>query len=137
MLFRVAYISFLGLGREFKLETIHRTKKAWRLILFLRDAHTNHLFKSCYILRLHDKVAIENCIFKHNSFKKNNFLKLLIAGLYFLQTLIPITKDGCFKVVLRYFLIETNSMKQTSLTSMLSLPWITIKTFPKINCFTN
>ena len=33
-------------------------KQALRLMFFLRrDAHTNHLFKDCNILKIHDKIA--------------------------------------------------------------------------------
>ena len=40
-------------------------------MLFLRsEAHTNLLFKDFNILKFHDKIALENCIFIHKSFKQ-------------------------------------------------------------------
>ena len=46
-------------------------KKALRLMFFLRrEAHTNPLFKDFNILKFHDKIALENCIFIHKSFKQ-------------------------------------------------------------------
>ena len=45
-------------------------KKALRLMFFLRrEAHTNPLFKDFNILKFHDKIALENSIFIHKSFK--------------------------------------------------------------------
>ena len=45
-------------------------KKALSLIFFLRrEAHTNPLFKDFNILKVHDKIALENSIFIHKSFK--------------------------------------------------------------------
>ena len=45
-------------------------KKALRLMSFLRrEAHTNPLFKDFNFLKLHDKIALENSIFMHKSFK--------------------------------------------------------------------
>ena len=35
-----------------------------------REAHTNPLFKDFNILKFHDKIALENCIFIHKSFKQ-------------------------------------------------------------------
>ena len=46
-------------------------KKALILMFFLRrEAHTNPLFKDFNILKFHDKIALENCIFMHKSFKQ-------------------------------------------------------------------
>ena len=45
-------------------------KESLRLMFFLRrEAHTNPLFKDCNILRFYDKIALENSIFIHKSFK--------------------------------------------------------------------
>ena len=45
-------------------------KEALRLMFFLRrEAHTNAIFKDFNILKFHDKVALENSIFIHKSFK--------------------------------------------------------------------
>ena len=45
-------------------------KKVLRLMSFLRrEAHTNPLFKDFNFLKLHDKIALENSIFMHKSFK--------------------------------------------------------------------
>ena len=46
-------------------------KKALRLMFFLRrEAHTNPPCKDFNILKFHDKIALENCIFVHKSFKQ-------------------------------------------------------------------
>ena len=46
-------------------------KKALRLMFFLRrEAHTNPLFKDFNILKFHDKIALENCIFIQKFFKQ-------------------------------------------------------------------
>ena len=45
-------------------------KKAIRLMFFLRrKAHTNPLFKDCNIPKFNDKIALENSILIHKSFK--------------------------------------------------------------------
>ena len=45
-------------------------KKALRLMFFLRrEVHTNPLVKDFNILKFHDKIALENSIFMHKSFK--------------------------------------------------------------------
>ena len=45
-------------------------KKTLRLTFFLRrEAHTNPLFKDFNILKFYDKIALENSIFIHKSFK--------------------------------------------------------------------
>ena len=45
-------------------------KKHQDLCFFLRrEAHTNPLFKDFNILKFHDKIALENSIFIHKSFK--------------------------------------------------------------------
>ena len=38
------------------------------MFLFQRGAHTDPLFKDCNILKLHDKIALENYILIHKSF---------------------------------------------------------------------
>ena len=58
-------LSFSSTKRLFILQ-----KRTLRLMFFLRrDAHANPLFKDCNILKFHDKIALENSIFIHKSFK--------------------------------------------------------------------
>ena len=46
-------------------------KKTLRVKFFLRrDAHTNPLFRDCNILKFHYKIAFENSILIHKSFKQ-------------------------------------------------------------------
>ena len=45
-------------------------QKSTNTYVFLRrEAHTNPLFKDCNILKFHDKIALENSILIHKSFK--------------------------------------------------------------------
>ena len=58
---------------ERRLQDVLKTSSSRRMfagMLFLRDAHTNYLFKPSSILKFHDKFAIENCVLIHNCFKK-------------------------------------------------------------------
>ena len=50
---------------ERRLQDVLKTSSSRRMfagMLFLRDAHTNYLFKPSSILKFHDKFAIENCL---------------------------------------------------------------------------
>ena len=66
------YIALLQFGHRILilLKDCLSYKKVLRLTFFLRrEAHTNPLFKDFNILKLHDKIALENSIFIHKSFK--------------------------------------------------------------------
>ena len=54
-----------------------------------RQAHTNPFLKDFNILEFHDKIALENCIFIHKSFKQQ-----LPQPLHFPQIFIPTTQGG-------------------------------------------
>ena len=70
-----------------------------------REAHINPLFKDSNILKFHDKIALENSIFIHKSFK-HQLPDHLITGLDSPQIFIPTTQGGSVWAVLMYLLTE-------------------------------
>ena len=76
-----------------------------------REAHTNPLFKDCNILEFHDKIALENYILKHKSFK-HELPQHLITGLDVPQIFIPTRRGGQIFPVLMYLLTELNYMEK-------------------------
>ena len=76
-----------------------------------REAHTNPLFKDCSILKFHDKIALENSILIHKSFK-HQLPNHLIAGLNFTQIFILTTQGGQIWAVVMYLLTKLNYMEE-------------------------
>ena len=67
-------------------------KKSLRIIYFLNhNAHTSPLFRDLNILKLSDKIALENCLFISKYFKKRlpQSLKIgLLPHLIFIPTIL-------------------------------------------------
>ena len=93
--------------------------------VFLRDAHTNRLFKDSNIVKFHDKTALEKCILIHEPFK-HKLSNHLIAGLHFPQISIPTTQDCPIWADLTFLLKEPNYMEEILLALVkvkLALPF--------------
>ena len=82
------------------------------MFFLIREAHINPLFKDFNFLKLHDKIALENSIFIHKSFK-HHFSNHLITGFDFPQISIPATQGGRIWAALMYLLTELTCMKET------------------------
>ena len=75
-----------------------------------RNAYTPNLFKNLNILKLPDKVSLENCILICKYFNQS-LPESLKIGLLLQQLHIHIISDGLTQVALKYLLIRRKYME--------------------------
>lgn len=74
---------------------------------FIRNAHALNLFKILNVLKIPDKVILENCVLV------NLYQKLSKTGSFLQQLHIYIIADGLTQVALKYLFLIQNYMEDT------------------------
>lgn len=82
-------------------------KKSQRIMHFIRNAHALNLFKILNVLKIPDKVILENCVLV------NLYQKLPKTGSFLQQLHIYIIADGLTQVALKYLFLIQNYMEDT------------------------
>ena len=91
-----------------------------------RQAHTNPLFKDFNIFKCHDKIALENCIFIHKSFKQQ--LPQAFDN-WFPQIFMPAKRGGQIWAVLMYLLTELNYIEEILFVLVQIFTWNYLQNF--------